>query len=94
MDFFDSIGYVAAFCTTVSFLPQVLKVLKTGDTQSLSLGMYITFVMGVALWFVYGVAKLDSPIIIANALTLLFASTILVIKIKGMYKKSKKERYP
>jgi MtN3 and saliva related transmembrane protein len=86
MNLVDSIGFIAAFCTAISFLPQVVKVLKTGDTQSLSLGMYIIFVIGVSLWLVYGIAKQDWPITIANTVTLLFATIILVFKVKNTIK--------
>lgn len=81
-----TLGYVAAFCTTCSFVPQVLHILKTGDTASISLAMYSLFVFGVFLWFVYGVAMVDWPIIVANAITLLLASMILVLKIRDLFR--------
>ena len=49
----EVIGYLAAFCTTISFLPQAYLTLKTRDTESLSLGMYSTFTLGVLLWLLY-----------------------------------------
>ncbi|MBA5762417.1 SemiSWEET transporter [Vibrio sp. 404] len=81
-----TLGYVAAFCTTCSFVPQVLHILKTGDTASISLAMYSLFVFGVFLWFVYGVAMVDWPIIVANAITLLLACMILVLKIRDLFR--------
>ncbi|MFT6267724.1 MAG: MtN3 and saliva related transmembrane protein [Alphaproteobacteria bacterium] len=86
MNVLELVGFLAAFCTTISFLPQVIKVLKTRDTQSLSLGMYIFFVFGVLLWLMYGIAKQDWPIIAANAFTLVLANIILVIKVKNIAK--------
>lgn len=85
MNLLDSVGFIAAFCTSMSFLPQAIKVLKTGDTASLSLGMYLIFVFGVSLWLIYGIAKQDWPIIFANIFTLLFATIILAIKVKNTY---------
>lgn len=79
----DSIGLVAACLTTFSFLPQVIKVVKTNDTRSLSLSMYSAFVLGVTLWLIYGIAKDDIPVALANACTLVFALIILIIKIKN-----------
>jgi MtN3 and saliva related transmembrane protein len=76
------IGFVAALCTTISFLPQAIKVIKTKQTKDLSLVMYLTFTIGVFLWLVYGLISDDLPIIIANAITLVFAITILIMKIK------------
>lgn len=77
----DILGFVAGFLTTLAFLPQVIKVIKTKKTEDISLVMYIIFTVGVALWLVYGIMLLSLPIIIANSLTLVLASIILVMKI-------------
>lgn len=77
----EILGFSAAFCTTISFLPQVIKVLKTRDTSSLSLGMYIVFNIGVCLWLAYGIARSDLVIIIANVITLILAMSILCTKL-------------
>jgi MtN3 and saliva related transmembrane protein len=74
------IGYLAAILTTVSFLPQVLRVVVTKKTRDISRNMYIVLSIGVFLWLVYGFMKSDLPIILANLLTLLFTLTILVFK--------------
>ncbi len=81
MSWLDLVGYSAAFCTTLSFLPQAIKVLKTGDTQALSLIMYSVFTVGVALWLVYGVLIDETVIVLANAITLCLALCILTKKI-------------
>ena len=81
MDTAEIFGYIAAVSTTVSFIPQAVKVIRTRDTRSISLGMYLLFSFGVALWLVYGVLKNAPPIIAANAVTLLFALIILLYKI-------------
>ena len=77
----EIIGYIAAVLTTVSFLPQALMTLKTRDTDSLSLGMYATFTLGVFLWLIYGLYLKNNAIIYANAITLILSSSILSIKI-------------
>ena len=77
----EILGFCAAFCTTISFLPQAIKVLRTQDTSSLSLAMYTVFSIGVALWLAYGVVKSDIVIITANIITLLLAFSILCSKI-------------
>ena len=82
MDKFTIIGLAAATCTTISFLPQVIQIMKTKHTKDLSLTMYLIFTAGVFLWLVYGIIISDLPVIIANAITLIFASTILIMKIK------------
>ena len=82
MDAFTIIGLVAATCTTISFVPQAIRVIKTKRTTDLSLAMYSILVTGVFLGLVYGVLIKDLPLIIANVVTLLFTSTILILKIK------------
>ncbi len=77
----DLLGYLAAALTTAAFLPQALLTLRTRDVSGVSLGMYGTFTLGVALWLAYGLALGQWPIVVANALTLALAATILVTKI-------------
>lgn len=80
----DLIGYVAAILTSVSFLPQALRVWRTDDTHAISLGMYSLFVAGVSLWLGYGLILGNHPIIAANLFTICVASTILYKKIKHL----------
>jgi MtN3 and saliva related transmembrane protein len=72
---------VAGFLTTVSFLPQVLKVLRDRQTAGISLGMYSLFTLGVFLWFLYGLAIGSVSIIVANVVTFLLAGTVLLVKV-------------
>ena len=82
------LGYIAATCTTCAFIPQVMHILKSKDTSSISLGMYTIFILGVFLWMAYGFIVGDLPVMIANAITLLLASIIWGIKIKHVVKSS------
>ncbi|WP_437945660.1 SemiSWEET transporter [Sorangium sp. So ce296] len=77
-----ALGLVAATLTTVSFLPQVLRTLRTRDTRSISVGMYAAFVTGVGLWLVYGLLTGDVPIIVANAITFVLSGTVFVLKLR------------
>jgi len=84
----EIIGYLAATLTTASFVPQAILTIKTKDTESLSLGMYSTFTLGVLCWLIYGIYLDDKAIIFANAITLLLAASILFFKIYNeVYKK-------
>lgn len=75
------IGYMAATLTTGAFVPQAVKTIRTRETHAISLWMYVGFTVGVALWFVYGVALASWPIIAANAVSFLLAATILGLKV-------------
>ena len=80
----DAIGIVAAFLTTLSFVPQAALVIRTRQTQGISLTMYAMFTAGVAAWLVYGIILGALPIILANVVTLALASMILTIKIRSV----------
>ena len=76
------IGFFAAFCTTVSFLPQAIKVYKSKSTKDISLSMFLIFTIGVLSWLIYGLIINDLPVILANAVTLILSLFILIYKIK------------
>jgi MtN3 and saliva related transmembrane protein len=78
------IGAIAAVCTTVAFVPQVIKSWRTRDLSGISLPMYTIFTLGVILWLVYGLLIGDWPVIIANAITALLASVVLLLKLKSI----------
>ena len=84
-DYVFYIGYVTAACTSMSFLPQAIKVIKTNDTESLSIGMYSVFTFGVLCWLLYGVVLMDWPMIIANVITFTLAGIILALKVKHTF---------
>ena len=81
MDSFTIIGLAAGFCTTVAFLPQAVKTWRTKSAKDLSLGMYLIFCTGVALWLTYGILICDLPIILTNVVTLILALSILYFKL-------------
>ena len=80
-DLIEWIGYAAAMLTTCSFVPQAVLTLRTRDVSGISTGKYTSFTLGVALWFVYGLSMEAWPIILANAVTLVLATTILGTKL-------------
>lgn len=78
----EFIGYIAATLTTISFLPQTIKVIRTKNTQSISLYMYVIFALGVIMWLWYGILLQSFPMILANSITIVLAGIILWYKIK------------
>lgn len=79
----ELIGSLAGLLTTLAFLPQVIKTWRTGSTKDISLWMFVLFCSGVALWLVYGLMIAAMPVILANAVTLALAGSILVFKIRS-----------
>lgn len=79
----QALGFVAAFMTTCSFLPQAIKIIKTKDTSSISLIMYSMMTLGTLLWSIYGFINKDWAVFSANIITLSFAMIILVNTMKN-----------
>lgn len=76
------IGYLAAFLTTIAFVPQAFKTIRSRDTSGISLGMYVVFTIGIACWFGYGLYLGSWPMILSNALTFVLSATILGLKLR------------
>lgn len=75
-------GYLAAAMTTLAFVPQAIKTIRTRDTRGISLGMYVVFTIGIGFWLVYGIAMDSMPMILSNIVTFLLSATILGLKLK------------
>jgi len=82
----EIIGYLAAFFTTVAFIPQVYKIFKTNQTEDISLALFVTFCLGVVLWLVYGILLSSMPMIFANSVTLSLTLYILYKIISNKFK--------
>lgn len=76
------VGYIAATLTTVSFIPQAVKTIRSKDTHGISLGMYVMFTVGIAFWLAYGVVLMSWPMILSNVVTLALSATILAMKLR------------
>ena len=82
----DLIGFLAASLTSLSFVPQAILVVRTGNTQGVSLLMYALFAFGVAGWLTYGVLTSALPIILSNVVTLSLVLLILNLKLRDVLK--------
>ncbi|MGY8964536.1 MAG: SemiSWEET family sugar transporter [Flavobacteriales bacterium] len=76
-------GWIAALLTTISFVPQAIKVIQSRSTEAISLWMYILFTLGIAAWLAYGIHLNDMPMMIANVITLSLAIVILTVKVRN-----------
>lgn len=83
--FSTAIGLIAAFCTTVSYIPQVVKCWKTRKAGDLSLKMLLTLATGLALWVVYGLLNSDWVIVGANTVSLLLLGNLLLFKLREVF---------
>ena len=78
----DVIGYLAATLTTISFLPQLIRVLKLKSARDISLGMFLIFTTGTLFWLIYGMLSHSLHVAFANGLTLVLSASILFLKLK------------
>ncbi len=76
------LGAVAATLTTLSFVPQAARIIRTRETHAISLWMYVAFTVGVCFWLAYGVALRSWPMILSNAVTIALAATILALRLR------------
>jgi MtN3 and saliva related transmembrane protein len=78
----EYIGSLAAACTTLCWVPQALKIIREKQTHGISLITQAVFTVGLALWLVYGILLTNWPLMISNAVTLVFAFLILILKVR------------
>ena len=78
------VGTLAGICSTSSFIPQVIKVWREGDTEAISKKMYLVTVTAFSLWIIYGLMIGSMPIIVFNIASLALSATILVIKLRNL----------
>ncbi len=76
------IGYAAATGTTISFLPQLIRVVRLRSARDISLGMFLIFSAGTVLWLTYGLLSRSWPVAVANAVTLVLSLSILILKLR------------
>lgn len=76
----EILGLVAAGLTTVSFVPQLLRIIRTKNVEGISLAMYLVFFAGVLMWLTYGVLINSLAVTVANAVTALLVLAILVLR--------------
>ena len=76
----ELLGFIAAGLGAISFLPQLIKIWRFRSVKDISTGMYVIYIFSVILWLIYGIIIKSEPLILAEILTLILVSTILVMK--------------
>jgi len=92
MNSIDLVGGLAGLLTTIAFVPQVIKTWRSGSAEDISLFMFLLFSTGVLMWLIYGLAIRSVPVIAANSITLVLAVSILVLKIRYMWRRKRRLR--
>ncbi len=76
------IGAAGAVLTTICWLPQAVRVVRTKDTRAISLATNLIFATGILLWLIYGIAIGNWPLIAANTISMLFTLVIIAMKLR------------
>lgn len=82
METHDLVGILAGTLTTVSFVPQVIKIWRSRSASDISFGMFTLFSLGVLLWLLYGAAIHSLPIVFSNGITLTLSLSIIAMKLR------------
>ncbi len=82
MEFVELIGFAAAFLTTISSVPQIIRSYRTKSTKDISFLWLATLLSGMALWFIYGIMLMSMPIIAANMVGICLILALILLKRK------------
>jgi MtN3 and saliva related transmembrane protein len=75
-------GYVAGTFTTIAFLPQLARALRTKSTGDLSFPMLVMMFSGATLWTLYGVLVAAFPIIVPNAILATLTVALMILRLR------------
>lgn len=81
MEGIEYLGLFAGTLTTLSYLPQVLKIWRTRDVKAISLVMYLMLSLGILSWVMYGIALNSPSIFISNTIVFILVLSILFLKL-------------
>ena len=90
---FDSqpeiVGLAAGICTSISLLPQLVKLVKQKKAEDISIFYLIILFVGLALWMWYGFLRQDTPILVTNGFSLVINGVVIFLGIK--YKRASRQ---
>lgn len=90
----NAIGLIAAVCTTISFVPQLIRIWRLRSAREISLTMFLVYSLGVFLWLFYGILIHSVPVILANAVSLVLSLAMLALKFRFDRKEKGAPRAP
>jgi MtN3 and saliva related transmembrane protein len=78
----ETLGFAAAACTTLCWVPQAWQTIRTRDTAAISLWAQGFFALGLVLWLTYGLLIWSLPLIGSNLVTLVLVLVIIAMKLR------------
>lgn len=78
----EALGVAAAICSTTSFIPQLIKLVREKTADAISTRMYALTVTAFSLWSVYGLMLKSWPLVVSNLISLGLSSAILLLQLR------------
>ena len=78
----ETLGFVAAILTTLSFLPQALRIRRLGTAGDVSLVMYLMMFFGQGLWLTYAFVIQSPSMVVANVVSMSFVAWVIAMKLQ------------
>ena len=82
MKLVEILGRAAGTITSITFLPQVIRIWKTRSVKDISFLMMLLLILGTSLWLTYGLLLKDTAIIYTNVMVLVMSLVMFYFKIK------------
>ncbi|TLF28633.1 MAG: glutathione synthetase [Spiroplasma sp. WSS] len=89
--FIEILGYLAAICIPLAFLPQTIKLIKTRNTSGLSIFSYSIYQLGGLTFLIFGIIRNDIPMITCQTITATLNFIIIGIIVNNLIKQKNKE---
>ena len=82
LDITEVIAFAAGICIMISFLPQLIKSIKTKKVEDLSFLTVIITILGTALYTLFGILIESFAVVLMQGAFLISLFCVLFIKIK------------
>jgi MtN3 and saliva related transmembrane protein len=82
MSAIEILGLSAGTITSITFVPQVIRIWQTKSAKDLSLLMLLLLITGVLMWLSYGLIIKDTAIIYTNSMVLGMSLLMLYFKFR------------
>ncbi len=87
MNWNEVLGYIGAFLSAITFIPQVLQAWKTKSVGDLSIWMILIVILSCVVWLIYAANVKSGPVIAANLIVLALALVLFYFKLTFTQKK-------
>ena len=85
----EIIGYAAALCMVLGYLPQAIATIRTHDTDGIALPTFCMLGLGSIFFVIQGIMLSNWPIVITNVIASVSSIIIFAIKIHNDRRKKK-----